>query len=111
MTDFLQTILHVFSFHRGPGALEGCCPPLAKPSRDWSILMAVFAALLLCLLALDAWMYFSVSMLGGARTQKSGASFSLDTRTMQEVLAAYQASDAEHASLLSAAPKAADPAK
>lgn len=111
MTDFLQTILHFFSFHRGPGTLEGCCPPLAKPSRDWRILMSVFAALLLCLLALDAWMYFSVISLGSEKAQNARSSFSLDERNLQGVLDAYRAYEAEHASLLSAPPKAADPAR
>ena len=102
--------MDLFSLHFGRATALTCRAPIARPSRDWKLVVGIEMALAALLLSAAAALFFFAPWDRGApQTVSEGAGFNLER--LEAALAQYEARKVEHAALLAAPRAVVDPAR
>lgn len=107
----LQHILELLKARRGPKPLS-VGKPLARPYRDWAlvIMASSIALMLLSSMALGAYFWVALGFEQGGNAAVITEQ-SLNIEKMKKTLAIFDAHHDEHKALLSQPPASIDPAK
>ena len=109
MSHLFHDLLEKFTalIHANPQ--RSCLPALARPRRDWAILLSASVLVTVVFLGAGGWMYWSVGHLGISQAEGEVVPRGLNQKKLFDILSQYNARAEEHGRLLRAPAVVIDP--